>query len=119
MDSKELYEKFDWDSLKEEHLKSKIVKILEAIPPNVSGIIDIGCGNGAITNAIGKIYDVTGVDRSESALKFVKTKKIQASSDSIPVDDHSFDMVASFFDMVNVVISPKKPFWLFVILEKK
>jgi ubiquinone/menaquinone biosynthesis C-methylase UbiE len=95
MDNKELYEKFDWSSLKEEHLKSKIIRILEVIPSDVSSIVDIGCGNGAITNSLGKKYDVTAVDRSEHALKYVTTKKVRASADNIPLEDHQYDMVFS------------------------
>lgn len=95
MDNKEFYEKYDWDGLKEAHLKGKINRLLDIIPYDVSTIIDIGCGNGAITNVIGEKYDVTAVDRSANALKNVKTKKVRASSDSIPFEDDSFDMVFS------------------------
>ena len=94
-DSALFYEEFDWEGFKEESIKGKIRKILEVIPEDVHSIIDIGCGNGLITNVLGKNYDVTAVDRSEKALSFVKTKKIKASSDNIPVEDASFDMVFS------------------------
>lgn len=95
MDNKKVYEKYDWDSLKETHLKGKIIRIMDAIPSDVKSIIDIGCGNGAITNVIGEKYNVTAVDRSANALENVKTDKITASSDSIPITENSFDMVFS------------------------
>jgi len=95
MDNKVLYEKFDWSKLKQEHLKEKIKKILDNIPSDVYSIIDVGCGNGVITNILGDSYDVTAVDRSAAALEYVNTKKIQSSSDKIPLDDKSFDMVFS------------------------
>jgi len=95
MDNANIYEKCDWSALNESHLKEKIVKVVELIPKNTKTIVDVGCGNGVITNVLGQQYDVTGVDRSEHALSMVKTKKVKASSENIPLPDHSFDMVFS------------------------
>jgi ubiquinone/menaquinone biosynthesis C-methylase UbiE len=95
MDNKNIYEKYDWESLKEEHLIGKIGKILESIPDDVSSIVDIGCGNGVITNILNKKFDIVAVDRSEKAHKYVNTKKIKADADSIPLEDSSFDIVFS------------------------
>lgn len=95
MDNSQVYEKFDWESLTDSSLSGKISKVLETIPEDVKDILDVGCGNGVITNVLGENYEVTGVDRSSAALKSVKTKKVQASADSIPIEDNSFDMVFS------------------------
>jgi len=95
MDNASIYEKFDWSALNETHLKEKIVKIIELIPEDTKTIVDVGCGNGVITNILGEKYEVIGVDRSEHALRMVKTKKVKASSENIPLPDHSFDMVFS------------------------
>ena len=95
MDNKNIYENFDWESFKETDIQSKIKKVLDLIPDDVQNILDVGCGNGLITNVLGKKYKVTGVDRSESALKLVETNKIQASADDIPQNDKSYDMVFS------------------------
>ena len=95
MDNVKLYENFDWNKLDKQALKPKIEKVLEMIPQDTGTILDVGCGDGTISNIINNYFDVTAVDRSEKALSFVKTKKIQASSDNIPVKDHSFDMVFS------------------------
>lgn len=95
MDNKTIYEKFDWSSLKERHLKAKISKVIETIPDDVNSVIDIGCGNGVITNVLGQQFEITGVDRSEQALQMVSTKKLRASADNVPLPDHSFDMVFS------------------------
>ena len=95
MDNKNIYEEYDWSSLKESDLKEKIQKITELIPQSVQTIVDIGCGNGVITNVLGSRYDVTGVDRSENALRFVKTRKVLAGADNIPLPDASFDLVFS------------------------
>jgi len=95
MDNKTIYEKFDWGAFKSEVLKEKVSRVIQTIPEEVGTIIDIGCGNGLITNVLGQKYNVTAVDRSKYALSFVKTKKINSSSDDIPVEDNSFDMVFS------------------------
>ena len=95
MDNKNIYEKYDWSSFKEPALKDKIRKIIEVIPEPVESIVDIGCGNGIITNVLGAHFNVTAVDRSKKALSFVQTKKVVASADDIPLPDDSFDMVFS------------------------
>lgn len=95
MDNKNIYEKFDWASLKEEDLKDKILKVLEFIPEDVNTIVDVGCGNGAITNVLGKQYEVMAVDRSKEALKHLETKTVLASADDIPLPSASCDLVFS------------------------
>jgi SAM-dependent methyltransferase len=94
-DNLNVYEKFDWKSFTSADIADKIQIIFELIPDDVERILDVGCGNGAITNILAENYDVTGVDRSKEALKFVKTKKIQASADKIPLPDNQFDLVFS------------------------
>lgn len=95
MDNKKIYDDYDWASFKISALRGKVQKVIETIPQEVETIIDIGCGNGVITNVLGKEYQVLGVDRSEKALKFVETEKLAASCDSIPIVDKKFDMVFS------------------------
>ncbi|MCF6279669.1 MAG: class I SAM-dependent methyltransferase [Flavobacteriaceae bacterium] len=80
MDNKKVYENFDWGEFKYKALEDKVKRIVESIPNQVESIVDIGCGNGLITNILGQKYDVTAVDRSEHALSFVKTKKINSSN---------------------------------------
>ena len=95
MDNKIIYEYQDWTKLDKETLNPKINKLYNTIPKSVKSIIDIGCGNGVITNELAKKYKIIGVDRSEAALKHVKCDSIQCSSDSIPIPDSSFDLVFS------------------------
>ena len=96
LDNPSYYECFNWEkSNLGVHLRNKIEKIFELIPSDVKTIIDIGCGDGTITNELAKKYKVTGVDRSDNALKFVTTTKILSSSEKIDVLDKSFDMVFS------------------------
>ena len=72
---------------------SKINLIKKVIPKDVKTILDIGCGNGVITNELAKDYDVVGVDRSEKAIAKVKTKTLIASCDKIDIPDKSFNLV--------------------------
>ena len=95
MDNKKYYEGFNWESVDKEMLGSFLVIISASMPNDVKNILDVGCGNGVLTNELSKTYNVTGVDRSEQALAFVKTDKICASADDIPVADQSFDLVLS------------------------
>ncbi len=90
------YEHIRWDRYDQNgQIASKTEEILNHIPHDVESILDIGCGNGLITNRLAQKYDVVGVDRCQTALKFVETKKIMASSNQISVLDRSFDMVFS------------------------
>ncbi len=95
MDNKEYYEQYEWSQIEHGDLDGKISKLLELIPEEVSSIIDIGCGNGVITNELAGKFKILGVDRSAHALQYVKTDKLQASCDHIPLDDKSFDLVLS------------------------
>ncbi len=95
MDNKNFYENHDWEKLGLKSLQPKIEKVLEWIPADVKTILDVGCGNGVITNILAEHFDVTAVDRSKKALSYVITKKIEASADDIPLKDNSFDMVFS------------------------
>lgn len=95
MDNKNIYEEYDWESLGLKELQPKIEKVLEWIPSDTKTILDVGCGNGVITNILGKHFEVTAVDRSKKALTYVKTNKVEASSDDIPLGNKSFDLVFS------------------------
>lgn len=76
-------------------IEVKLAMLKQWIPESVSSILDVGCGNGIISNALAEDYDVTGVDISETALSYVTTKKLLASATSIPLPDKSFDLVFS------------------------
>jgi len=91
-DNRELWENYDVSG----EIKAKLPLIFEKIPTDVHSIIDIGCGNGEITNRFPDEYKVLGVDLSEEALKHVTREKLRCSCDDIsPVENRSYDMVFS------------------------
>jgi SAM-dependent methyltransferase len=67
----------------------------EMIPRGVQTVLDVGCGDGAITNRLAREWDVTGVDLSATALAHLDTTAIEASATQLPVPDNSFDLVMS------------------------
>lgn len=67
--------------------------ILSILPRELHSIIDLGCGNGIITNQLPDSIKVVGLDISEEALKHVKRERVQGSITDIPFPDRSFDVV--------------------------
>ena len=57
-------------------------------------ILDVGCGNGDFLQRLSGRYDrICGVDRSNTALKYVRAEKQLASIDNLPFGDMEFDTV--------------------------
>jgi ubiquinone/menaquinone biosynthesis C-methylase UbiE len=68
------------------------------IPSDVSSICDVGCGNGIFLNYLidkQRFSRLHGCDRSNAALKYVKTEKTLCSIDSLPFETSSFEMVTA------------------------
>jgi SAM-dependent methyltransferase len=70
----------------------RAAKTINWLPQDTVSILDIGCGNGIITNQISMKF-VVGVDRSAQALKHVIKKKCQADICNLPFFHNSFDTV--------------------------
>jgi len=83
----------DYDT--DEQIHDKADKIFRLIPSDVKSIIDVGCGNGIITNKLASKWDVIGLDSSEEALKYLKCPTILASATQIPSEDDKYDMAIS------------------------
>jgi len=73
----------------------RITAISCIIPPDVATILDAGCGNGLITNALADQYQISGIDTSSEALTYLKVPALQASITDIPFADQTFDLVMS------------------------
>lgn len=78
-------------------LREKIQRILSMIPPDVDTVLDVGCGDGAITNSLVHHYTVTAVDRSRQALTYLNPHivSLQADAVSLPFPANHFDLVLS------------------------
>jgi len=74
--------------------RARISAILKSIPPDVGSVLDIGCGEGTITNqAIERGRSVIGVDISRISLANVEVPSVQATLGSLPFASSSIDLV--------------------------
>lgn len=85
---KEVWKKYD-NNVKEINRAKKVITL---IPNDVKSMLDIGCGNGIITNMIEKPF-VVGLDFAKIPLTQVKTNAIQASFVALPIKSKKFDLL--------------------------
>lgn len=72
--------------------KARIINAM--IPDTAARVLDVGCGDGALTHLLDKSrHQIIALDRSHQALKYVKTSRVRASCDRLPFPDKSFDIV--------------------------
>jgi SAM-dependent methyltransferase len=76
-----------------EVIREKIGMLRSMIPPDVATILDLGCGNGLITNALADGYRVVGLDWSLSALSLVRVPRICARAGALPVRPRCVDLL--------------------------
>lgn len=76
-------------------IREKVRMFVHTIPEGVQTIVDVGCGDGAITNELARRWEVTGVDSSQTALDHVTAKSVMADATDLPFEDRSFDLVLS------------------------
>jgi len=95
MDNPRYYEDFNWAEVPAEKVLEKANLFLKIIPKDVKTILDLGCGNGIITNYLADYFEVTGADRSTAALEMVRTQKVQCNCNDLPLNNNSFDLVLS------------------------
>jgi SAM-dependent methyltransferase len=77
---------------------NRIEDTISLVPKDnvVSGILDIGCGDGRIINRLDDLYPrVVGIDTSITALGYTEANAIRASAAYLPFRDNSFDLVLS------------------------
>ncbi|TLY32662.1 MAG: class I SAM-dependent methyltransferase, partial [Nitrospirae bacterium] len=76
------------------HYTDECVRIIESLAPSdVRSILDIGCGNGAITNPLTARFRTIGLDSSREALLHLQGARLLAESAAIPLRDQSVDLV--------------------------
>ena len=77
----------------------RLTAIKNLMAKEATSVLDVGCGNGHFVNSlleVDAIDRVCGVDRSRSALSYVKSEKYEASADNLPFEDDEFDLVCAF-----------------------
>ncbi|QIG91098.1 class I SAM-dependent methyltransferase [Bradyrhizobium sp. 6(2017)] len=67
--------------------------VLAMIPEDARSILDVGCGNGAITNHLPEDRRVEGCDISQAALAHVRYPSRVAEITALPFADGAFDLV--------------------------
>ncbi len=82
-----------WDQTTEVYQKETLRDILTILPDDAHTILDVGCGDGFVTNRLPKDRDVTGLDISMEALSRVKCNTKQGSILELPFQKNSFDLV--------------------------
>ena len=87
-DQKEVWKRYDNNITEIKRTK----KVINLIPTDVKSVLDIGCGNGIVTNMIEKPF-VVGLDFAKIPLTKVKTNAIQASIDRLPIKSTKFDLI--------------------------
>jgi len=73
--------------------QERITRTVEMVPDGVHSALDVGCGDGRISNGLRQLCAVVSVDLSEPALLNVGGLAVRASASRLPFPDGSFDLV--------------------------
>ena len=71
----------------------RIQQTLEMIPSDVASILEVGCGDGRVTNSICHKYKLTGIDIDKERIKSFQGTNIIANISQLPFKDSKFDLV--------------------------
>ncbi|GAB6179348.1 hypothetical protein JCM14036_06670 [Desulfotomaculum defluvii] len=82
-----------WGNNPETYQRQVLQDILDNIPNDVESVLDVGCGDGYITNSLPKSLRVVGLDSSREALKYVQRETRIGDIKKLPFPDNSFDLV--------------------------
>jgi SAM-dependent methyltransferase len=66
---------------------------IQSLASDVKSVLDVGCGNGTVTNLLAQSRLAVGMDMSSSALKHLTAPALKADAGLIPFPDQSFDAV--------------------------
>jgi SAM-dependent methyltransferase len=88
--------------LAKNHREERLSAIITYVEPDVSAVLDLGCGIGALTSRLAERFPSTlivGIDRSKYLLSRLQRKsnvmKILGDIPSIPLKNHFFDLVVA------------------------
>jgi len=86
-----------WGSnqLQERELR-RIAATLDVIPRSASSVLDVGCGDGRLTNRLtARAGRVVGADISQEALRHVRAETVLASVTDLPFETRAFEGVVT------------------------
>lgn len=91
----EYYNKFPkWGYAPDGANLERITVTQSFIPAEVNSILDLGCGDGAITNQFAeKGFNVFSADFSSAAIQFAKGKRVISNVNDVPFANQQFDAV--------------------------
>lgn len=72
--------------------QERVRQTVYMVPPGISTILDVGCGDGRIMRHLSS-YNSVGVDYAFTSVRNVKGRGVQGSSANLPFGDQSFDLV--------------------------
>ncbi len=67
--------------------------LVSMIPAGTRRLLDLGCGNGLITERLRERYAVVGLDWSLVALGFTRGERVCASAARLPLKSGAFDII--------------------------
>lgn len=70
-----------------------VADILSLIPEDVTSVLDVGCGDGRVINALPDRLEVLGFDTTAPALQHVRRPTCKGSIAQLPFPDGAFDLV--------------------------
>lgn len=82
-----------WGKALDYNERDRINKITEFIPKETESILDIGCGDGKVINALTGFSLIVGLDFCQTALNYTKTDKVVSYCDEISCKRGKFDLV--------------------------
>lgn len=65
----------------------------EMIPAGTRRLLDLACGNGLLTHALGATYAIVGLDWSRAALQHVRVPRVCAAAAALPFRPGAFDLI--------------------------
>jgi len=87
----------DKKALRNEDYLDKITRILKWLPKEINSVLDVGCGDGSITNFLAEHLLICGTDISPVGPSQLRDgiKAVISSPGKLPFDDNEFDLVMS------------------------
>lgn len=82
-----------WSERIDRYQQEVLSDLLAILPRDCASLLDVGCGNGLLTNQLPQSIRVVGLDPSRAALETVQREKVCADATQIPFADGSFEVV--------------------------